>query len=223
MTRMTTRKVIGIVIATNAAILAVLLLALWSASSVVAVPSALQQAAALSAPGNRPAEAAPTPVPGGPGYYSVSSAEMRAADSTIGYNHWDGLSTTLESTVNPLSETLYGAGLHLPQGARVTRLVAYGYDDDDDKDFTFSVLRSTVTSKPTSDFVVIPTESDTGSTPFVKEVAAFEDNATVDNSVYSYEVIVSLPAATSGKRLVAYQFRVDYTFDHSMPLAMKKY
>lgn len=220
---MTTSKVVGIVLATNAAIMAVLLLALWSASSVAAVPPQVAQAGALSAPGSRPAQAEPTPVPGGPGYFSVSSAEMRPVDSTIGYNHWDGLTTTQESTVNPLGETLYGAGFHLPQGARITKLVAYGYDNDEVKDFTFFALRATLTSNPESEFVVVPAESDTDSGLLVKEVAAFEDNATVDNSVYAYVVVVELPQATSGKKLVVFQFRVDYTFDNYVPLTMKEH
>jgi len=220
---MRTSKVVGIVLATNAAIMAVLLLALWSASSVAAVPSPLEQPRALSAPGSRPAQAEPTPVPGGPGYYSVNAVEMRPGDSTIGYNHWDGLTTTQESTVNPLGYTMYAAGLHLPQGARITKLVAYGYDDDDAQDFYFGVIRNTVTETLTTDIVVPVTDSDTGASPFVKAVAADDDFATVDNSVYAYAVILNLPEANSGKELKVFMFRVDYSFDSYVPLAMKEY
>jgi hypothetical protein len=218
---MTRGKLIGVVLATNVAMIGVLLLALWSASSVAAMPSPLEQQDALSAPRSHPDLAAPTPVPGGPGYYSVSSGELRPADSTIAYSHWDGLSTTQESTVN--DQTMYGAGLHLPQGALITKLVAHGYDDDDVKDFYFGVLRTSVPYTSTSEFVVLVTASDTDSGPFVKEVAAYEENATVDNSIYSYLVVLNLPQATSGKELRAYQFRVDYTFDSRAPLAMKDY
>ncbi len=219
---MRTRKVIGIVLATNAIMMAVLLLVLWAASSVAAVPSPVEQAGVLSAQGSSSAQVAPAPVPGGPGYYSVTAVEMLPADSTIGYLDWEGLSTTQESTIHPLGYTLYAAGLHLPQGARITKLVAYGYDDDA-KDFAFLVVRSTVTDTATSDFVVPITLSDTEVGTFVKEVAADEDFAVVDNSVYGYALVLDLPAANSGKELKSYMFRVDYTFDSYAPLVMKNH
>jgi len=221
---MRTNKVIGIVLATNTAIVAALLLALWSASSVAAVPPPLEQADALSAPGSQPAQAAPTPVPGGPGYYSVQCVEMGPADSTIGYTlRWGGLETTQESTTDPNGWTMYDVGLHLPQGARITKLIAYGYDDDEGQDFNFGLIRTTVTYTYTFDFVVPVTASDTGSSPFVKEAAADEDFATVDNSVYTYDVLLDLPVANSGKVLKLFMFRVDYTFDSYVPLSMKEY
>ena len=220
---MTTRKVIGIVAATNAVLAAVLLLALWMASSVGAVPSAEEQGVMAGAGWSRPAQAAPTPVPGGPGYYSVGSAEMRPQDSTIEYLNWGGITTTQESTVNPLGYTLYGAGLHLPQGARIDKLVAYGYDNDEAKDFYFGVVRNTVTDTITTEFVVPMTQSDTGASAFVKEVAADGDLGLVDNSLYDYAVALNLPAATSGKELKMFRFRVDYTFDTYVPLTMKEH
>jgi hypothetical protein len=220
---MRTSKVVGIVLATSAALVAILLLALWSPSSVAAVPSPLEQAGAISAPQSRPAQAAPTPVPGGPGYYSICSIEMRPDDSTIGYDIWGGLATTQESTINPLGITLYGAGLHLPQGARITKLVAYGYDDDAAEDCSFGIIRGTVTDTASSDFVVPMTASGTNSGLFVEEVTADEDYATVDNGVYYYAVLLNMPAASSGKDLRLYQFRVDYSFDSYLPAAMREY
>ena len=220
---MTTRKAIGIVLATNAVTMALLLLALWTASPVVAVPPHVEQAGALSAHGSRPAQAEPTPVPGGPGYYSVPPMELQALDSTIGYLIWGGLATTQESISNPQGITLYAAGLHLPQGARITDLVAYGYDDDDAQDFYFSVGRSVVTDILTPEWLVPWTASDTGATPFVKVVAADEDLAIVDNSVYAYTIGLNLPTANSGKELKVFRFRLDYTFDSYVPLAQKEY
>jgi hypothetical protein len=220
---MRTSKVVGIVLATNTALVAVLLLALWSASSVAAVPSPLEQAGAISAPQSRPAQAAPTPVPGGPGYYSLANSEMRPSDSTIGYLSWGGLATTQESISNPLGITLYNAELHLPQGARITKLVAYGYDDDDAKGFYFGINRISMDPGISVQSVVPTTESDTGSSAFVKEVAADQDFATVDNSVYAYSVMLRLPKASPGKELKVYMFRVDYTFDNYLPEAMKDY
>jgi hypothetical protein len=118
---------------------------------------------------------------------------------------------------------MYAAGLHLPQGARITKLVAYGYDDDEAKGFSFGVLRSTVNDTLTTEFVVPITGSDTDSSPFAKEVAADEDFATVDNSVYTYAVILEMGEANSGKELRLFMFRVDYTFDSYVPLSMKEY
>ena len=200
-----------------------LLLALWAASSVGAIPSAEEQGVMAGADWSRPAQAEPTPVPGGPGYYSVGSVEMRPGDSTIGYLMWGGFTTTQESTIHPLGYTLYGAGLHLPQGARIAKLVAYGYDNDEAKGFYFGVVRTTVTDTATAEFVVPMTESDTDASPFVKEVAADEDFGIVDNRVYAYAVVLNLPAASSGKELSVFQFRVDYTFDNYVPLTMKEH
>ncbi len=209
---MGTRKLIGTVLATNAAIMAVLLLALWAASSVAAVPSPVEQAGVPSLS----AQVAPTPVPGGPRYYSVGSLEMLPGDSTIGYTNWGAwLSTTQESTVNPLGLTVYNAVLHLPQGARITKLVAYGYDDDPSKDFSFGLYRITMTDTVTSDPVVpiTMTASGTDVGPFVKEIIANEDFATVDNSVYHYVLNLCLEVASPGCELKIAMFRVDYTFD----------
>lgn len=215
---MRTRKLIGIVLATNAIMMAVLLLALWAASSVAAVPSPVEQAGVPSLS----AQVAPTPVPGGPGYYSVGVGDVRPADSTIGYNNFGGLRTTQESTVNPEGWTVYGDGLHLPQGARITKLVAYGYDDDA-KDPGFLVLRTTLTDTATSEFVVGPSGHGGDEGLFVQEVAADEDFATVDNSVYSYDLVLTLPVASPGHELTIYMFRVDYTFDSYAPLVMKNH
>ena len=72
---MTTRKVVGIVLATNVAM--ALLTVLWAASPAAATPAPAAQASSGYA---APLQAEPTPVPGGPGYYSITCAEMVPTD-----------------------------------------------------------------------------------------------------------------------------------------------
>ena len=217
---MTTRKVVGIVLATNVAMALALLTALWAASSAAATPAPAAQASTGHA---SPLQAVPTPVPGGPGYFSISSGEMVPTDHTIGYQAAGGwISTTVESSLRDI--TLYAAGLHLPQGARVTKLVVYGYDDDPSKDFWYRAAGVTLDGDAVlMQYVTDITYSDTNVGAFVGEVAANDGEDVVDNSIYSYLVIAHLPAAGEGKELKIMGFRVDYSFDAYVPLAMKEY
>ena len=218
---MTTRKVVGIVLATNVAMVVALLTALWAASSAAATPAPAAQAS-TGHPG--PLQAAPTPVPGGPGYYSISSGEMGPTDHTIGYQAAGGwISTTVESTLRP-DTTLYAAGLHLPQGARITKLVVYGYDDDTSQNFGYRALGVTldggaVLFQNVTDWA----NSGTSGGNLVGEVAANDGEDIVDNSIYSYLVIADLPVASGGSELKIMGFRVDYSFDSYVPLTMKEY
>ena len=218
--QMTTRKVVCIVLATNVAMALALLLALWAASSAAATPAPATQA---STGHPSPLQAGPTPVPGGPGYYSIGSGEMVPTDYTIEYQAAQGwITTTVESSLRPI--TLYAAGLHLPQGARVTKLVVYGYDDDPSKDFWYRAFGVTLDG----DAVLLQqvtdvTYSDTDGGAFVDYAEANEGEDLVDNSVYQYLVIAHLPVASGGSQLKIMGFRVDYSFDSYVPLTMKKY
>jgi len=217
---MTTRKVVGIVLATNVAMALALLTALWAASSAAATPAPAAQA---SSGYTAPLQAGPTPVPGGPGYYSIGAGEMAPSDHTIEYQAGRGwITTTVESTLR--DTTMYAAGLHLPQGARVTKLVVYGYDDDPDKDFWYRAAGITLDG----DAVLLQevtdmTYSATDAGAFVGEVAANEGENVVDNSIYNYAVVAHLPVGSEGHELKIMGFRVDYSFDAYVPLAMKKY
>ena len=218
--QMTTRKVVGIVLATNVALALALLTALWAASSAAATPGPAAQTGRGDA---APLQAGPTPVPGGPGYYSITCGEMVPTDDTIGYQTAQGwISTTVESSLR--DTTLYAAGLHLPQGARITKLVVYGYDDDPSEDFWYRAAGVTLDG----DAVLVQnvtdaTYSDTDVGAFVDYAEANEGEDLVDNSVYQYLVIAHLPAASEGKELKIMGFRVDYSFDTYVPLTMKKY
>jgi len=217
---MTTRKVVCIVLATNGAMIVALLLALWAASSAAATPAPAAQASSGYAV---PLQAAPTPVPGGPGYYSIGSGEMLATDHTIGYQAAGGwISTTMESSVR--DTTFYVAGVHLPQGARVTKLVVYGYDDDPDKDFWYRALGVALDGHVVlMQYVTDITSSATAVGGFVDYAEGIEGQNVVDNSVYQYVVVVQLPVASPDYQLKIMGFRVDYSFDAYVPLTMKKY
>ena len=217
---MTTRKVVGIVLATNVAMVVALLVGLWAASSAAATPAPATQAST-----GHPSrlQAAPTPVPGGPGYYSITSGEMVPTDYTIEYQAAQGwISTTLESTLR--DSTLYAAGLHLPQGARVTKLVVYGYDDDPVDNFWYRIAGITLDGGAVlMQDVTDITYSGTDVGAFVGEVAANDGEDLVDNSVYNYAVVAHLPVASEGYQLKIMGFRVDYEFAAYVPVAMKKY
>jgi hypothetical protein len=223
--RMTTRRAVGIVVATDALLVAVLVVALWAVPSVAAVLLQEQAAAVLGASGRHPAEAEPTPVAGGPGYYSVQAGTMQPYDYTIqwleGQYDDDGwISTIQESSLKLYTE--FGAALHLPQGAYITKVVAYAYDDDPSEDLAFCVVRYALGATPTRRVVAEWTQTGTDEGTFVAEANAVSaEVALVDNSVYSYAVEVTLPKASSGKGLRALMFRVDYSFDSYVPLAMK--
>ena len=222
---MTTRRVVGIVVVTNAVIAGVLLVALCGASSVAAVPPQEEQTGMLNAYWNRPAQAAPTPVAGGPGYYSVQAGTMQPVDYTVqwqlGQYEGDGwISTVQESSLRLY--TGYGAPVHLPQGAYITKVVGYAYDDDPSEDLAFCVVRYALGATPTRRVVAEWTQTGTDEGTFVAQANAVSaEVALVDNSVYSYAVEVTLPKASSGKELRVLMFRVDYSFDSYVPLAMK--
>lgn len=222
---MTTRRVVGIVVVTNAVIAGVLLVALYAASSVAAVPLQGRAAGVLGASGRRPAEAEPTAMAGGPGYYSVQAGTMQPVDYTVqwqlGQYEGNGWLSTIEESPLRLY-TGYGAALHLPQGAYITKVVGYAYDDDSSEDLAFCVVRYALGSSPTRQVVAEWSHTGTDEGTFVAEANAVSaEVALVDNSVYSYAVELTLPKASSGKELRVLMFRVDYSFDSYVPLAMK--
>jgi hypothetical protein len=223
---MTTRKALGVVVAAEALLVTLLVIALCSVSSVAAVPNHNQAAGGLSSSGGHSSEAEPTPVGGGPGYYSVQAATMQPVDYTIqwqvGRYESDGwISTVQESSLRLY--TGYGAALHLPQGAYITQVVGYAYDDDPSEDLAFCVVRYALGATPTRRVVAEWTQVGTVQGAFVAEANAVSaEVALVDNSVYSYTVEVTMPKASSGKELRVRMFRVDYSFDSYLPLAMRE-
>jgi hypothetical protein len=203
----------------------VLLVALWAFSSVGAVPFQEDQTGMPSTDGRHPAEAGPTPVAGGPGYYSVQASTMRPVDYTVQWQvgQYEGsgwISTIQESSLRLY--TGYGAALHLPQGAYITKVVAYAYDDDPSEDLAFCVVRYALGASPTRQVVAEWSQTGTDGGTFVAEASAVSaEVALVDNSVYSYAVEVTLPKASTGKELRVLMFRIDYSFESYAPLAMK--
>ena len=128
----------------------------------------------------------------------------------------------MESTLREWS--LYAAGLHLPQGASVTKLVVYGYDDDPSQDFWYRAAGVTLDGDAVlMQYVTDMTYSDTDVGAFVGQVAGNEGEDVVDNSIYQYMVIAHLPVASEDSELKIMGFRVDYSFDTYVPLTMKKY
>jgi hypothetical protein len=94
---------------------------------------------------------------------------------------------------------------NVPHGATITNVVGYLYDNDATYNVSFFVYRHTLA---TGSFSAIASGATTGQSTSVQQITDTA-NAVVDNSLYSYYIVVSSSQANSNLRM--YGFRVTYT------------
>jgi len=151
------------------------------------------------------------PVPGGPGFVSLSAVAFTNYSAAASYA-FNG-----QTLYNPGAGTaVYEGSLNLPQGATITKFVAYYYDNNATYDLT-AILAEGPFDTTFGNAIAVTSSTGTGAGYRYGEDTTIT-SPDVDNSSNSYWVELLLPPA-GDVRLVA--VRVDYAFPTGLPLIEK--
>ena len=156
-------------------------------------------------------------------HFSLLAETMSPLDSSVGYDNTSAfLTTTADSTV--VFPTTYVGQLDLPDGATIVSAVCWGLDTDPTDEFSFRIFRYSLWTSPVWEAV---TEYAYSGVPFsggTVELDAEVDpaNAVVDNSEFSYGLILKLPKAQVGTSLGVLRCVVNSTYNLKLPLIQKK-
>ena len=153
------------------------------------------------------------PVPGGPGFVSIGSAEFRSAlPSTTYYLPGNRL-----VNLSGVTGTFF-APVHLPQGATITQFVLYFIDNGTSDIVVF--LSSVPLDDPTvANTVAVITTSGASPAPRTLVVNTAPNGNIIDNQSNFYVVTITLPS--SGLDYQVGGVRIDYKFPINLPLIMK--
>ena len=154
------------------------------------------------------------PVPGGPGFVSIAGGTFRP---TLIYYEWESYWGGL---ANP-SSTLMGeyiAPILLPNGATVTQVVAYYYDNAEENNLWVSLYRVNMLTTQVDTMAEFYSISNSYNWTYWYDDSV--EYATIDNQTYSYYASVWLPAGQK-TNLTFGSLRVDYGFPNYVPLVNK--
>jgi hypothetical protein len=154
-------------------------------------------------------------VPGGPGHVVLNGFDFKPFNQTVGYQF------SAMILKNPsASAANYFASLHLPQGATITQVVAYFYDNDGglgvDVDLAlvlcndFSTTCGTIATLTSSSVPHAAVVNDTTTTSITTPV--------VDLASYSYLIQANLPPSTNVGLIAV---RVDYAYQTLVTMVRK--
>lgn len=154
------------------------------------------------------------PVPGGPGFVSLSPFALKNHSYTEAYAY------SGQMLYNPTQFlSLYEGPLALPHGATITKFVVYFYDNDPSQDIIVSLSQGPFTDGYTSPIVQIQSTSYDPNNLQVLEAIPTSNNV-VDNQNNTYSVETYLPSSPNiDVALVG--VRVDYAYPGMLPLIQK--
>ena len=169
-------------------------------------------------PSGRPAaDAAPAPqapVPGGPGFYSQSPVPFRPVVQTYG---WAFFGTEL---YNPdPGYAYYAASLPLPNGATITKLVGYYFDQCGGSDLVLTLFRCLLEDSSCEVMGLVASSGSMGSYRYAEDLTI--DYPVVDQQSYSYIAYLELPGGCA-EFLTLVNVRIDYGFEANLPLVTRQ-
>jgi len=171
-------------------------------------PSARQEG--LGSPAREAAASLAAPVPGGPGFYSQHAVAFRPYEPTMSWAFWDG------ELYNPGgTDSEFDAPLSLPNGATITKLVAYYYDACGSRDLTVRLLRDASGSNLGDYMAELNSSGAPGGYSYGEDSTV--DYPIIDQQSYSYRVVVLLPQGCSTNMSLE-SIRVDYGYQTGLPL-----
>ena len=164
------------------------------------------------------AAAVPTAVPGGPGYVMLAASDFKTdTNQDAFFRYYNG------NTIEPASGSSgigISAAIHLPQGAQITKVTAFYYDSDPASAPLIDLYRGiTNTMEIVGGLSAALPDNAFASGEDTRSVAVSGPAAVVDNSRYSYMVIVTLnrDTTTPAHTQQLHSVRVDYAFSTSLP------
>ena len=176
----------------------------------------------LVAPASLEAAATPPAVPGGPGYLMLAASDFKTdSDQDVFFRYWGGNSIEPAEGSSGIGVS---AALHLPQGAHITKITAYYYDNDPNSAPLLDLYRGiTDTLQLVGNLSsTLPSDSFAAGED-VRSVTVSGAAAVVDNSRYSYMVIATInrDPATPARTQRLHSVRVDYDFPIALPAVLR--
>ncbi len=156
---------------------------------------------------------AATPVPGGPGFYTVSGFEFHPLTPLMEWVYTGG-----GWLWNPHATSTggYVASLALPHGATVTKFVVYYFDDSVEHDVQANLVKNGLDGSGSLNMASVQS-SGTALAP-----GCMEDTTIlypiVNAQSNSYSAYVSLPPDMDGALIAV---RIDYTYNANLPVIMR--
>ena len=151
-------------------------------------------------------------VPGGPGFLMVPASAFVPKSDRIEYSRPDGTSLSTSSTSIP--DGNYDAPVFLPQGATVTKVVMYYYDNDPSH-----IMGLTFSKFPlpgNTSIIMAQVSSANSQVPFYTEDATIEGNP-IDNQAYAYVLHINMLSASPGLMHTFKGARIDYSYPTYLP------
>lgn len=164
--------------------------------------------------GSGSSSVASVPVPGGPSYYTVGSADFLPSQYTDKWTLVTGGFTNLGT-----GSEVFIANAHLPQGAKINQAVLYFADNHPELNLAFVLVRFDLLTKA-STILASQAPNIATSTPQARVIpitASPADNSPVDNSIYQYQILVSLPPT---ELVNVSGVRIDYGFPVALPMIL---
>jgi hypothetical protein len=151
-------------------------------------------------------------VPGGPGFISIHPHGFRGR-----YHNNEWVYTASSEMYNPSTTTALNmvAGVDLPDGAVVNKLVLYYYDNSASD--LYAALYRAPLSGGTNQLMAMIDSSGTPLYSHTEVTTIYYD--TIDNMSYSYYVTMNFPVSTSAN-LRFTGFRIDYGYPSYLPSIM---
>jgi hypothetical protein len=154
-----------------------------------------------------------TPVPGGPGYVSLSSVAFTPNNSETLFKI---IGQILYNQVGGYTSAFY-APISLPNGTTITKFVVF-YKDDGTDNLTAWLRKGSFDSIAADIIAQAQSMEDDSNIHYAEDSTI--DSPLVDQQSYSYYIQVLLPATlTDVIGLIA--VRVDYTYPSQLPLIQK--
>jgi hypothetical protein len=158
------------------------------------------------------------PVPGGPGYVSLSPFDFIPSElNTTSFTRGGGY------LCNGTAITQFFAPVHLPDRARVTQVVMYYKDNAADGYVSVYLYMHPLLSNSLYNMAIVastpPEKADTftfAATPNISSAYS-----TVNLSINSYLVYLTLYAYFTPATVCLTGVRIDYTYDTNLPAVMK--
>jgi len=151
-------------------------------------------------------------VPGGPGFLMVPASAFVPKSDNIVYSRPDG--TSLFASTSSAPDGNFDAPVFLPQGATVTKVVMYYYDNDSNRTMSLHLLKFPLPGD-TSITMAYITSADS-QVPFYAEDTTIQENP-IDNQAYAYALHINMLGASPGLIHTFKGARIDYSYPTYLP------
>jgi hypothetical protein len=157
------------------------------------------------------------PVPGGPGYVMIHVSSFLPQDNTVSYSLNGPAMMTQSGTAT------YKAPADLPNGATITKVVLYCYDNDPAGSISLYLFKYPLPgSVAISDINLSSLDSSVDQAIQLDLTAPGGPNPfVVDLQGNAYLLFLTMPAAASGKTIYTSGVRIDYSYSSSLPTMQK--